>query len=223
MDKKNRFFSFFKKAYQVIFKDDSLLGNLSFLVFAIVFIKFLLFPTLGFFLGTEYPVVAIVSGSMEHKIVNHNICGRQFTTDKTLSLDFDTWWEYCGPYYEKNYQLTKEEFSQFDYTNGLNIGDAMILKGKDPSEIEVGEILVFIPGDAGWFSSHGPVIHRVVKKELIDGKYYFTTKGDHNPVTMSNNNFETRIPEDRILAVGWIRIPYIGYFKYGISKALGQI
>jgi len=215
------FKNYFKKSYDFIFKDDSLLGNIAFLVFAYISIKFIIFPFLGFVLGTSFPLVAIVSGSMEHKIVDGDVCGNNFFEDQSLS--FDKWWEICGNYYNKNLNLTKGDFLNFDYQNGLNIGDVMILRGKKPKDIQVGEILIFVPGDSSWYASHGPVIHRVVKKEFIEGKYYFTTKGDHNPNTIFTKNFETKIPEDRILATSLIRIPYLGYFKVWISKLFGVI
>ena len=210
-----------KKAYDFIFKDDSLLANLAFLVFAYLSIKFVIFPVLGFLLGTSFPLVAIVSGSMEHKIVNHDVCGKQFADGSTKSLNFNQWWEHCGHYYEDNYQLSKEDFSEFDYTNGLNIGDVMILRGKEPKDIEVGEIMVFSPKPECAGAPPGPVIHRVIEKKEVNGEYLFTTKGDHNSNVWTC--LELDITEDRILAVGEVRLPYIGYVKVWISRVMGVV
>ena len=111
-------------------------------------------------------------------------------------------------------------FSNFDFKNGLNIGDVIILKGKSPEEIEIGEVLVFIPGDKRWYSQNGPVIHRVIeKKNNENGEIVFTTKGDNNP-EIASGNFERNIREEQILAVAEYRIPYIGYLKVGLVRIL---
>ncbi|MEQ9714384.1 MAG: signal peptidase I [Candidatus Asgardarchaeum sp.] len=60
----------------------------------------------------------------------------------------------------------------------LNVGDILILKGVDPSEIHVGDIIVF---RATWLPARSPlVVHRVVEIEIINNHYYFYTKGDNN-------------------------------------------
>ena len=66
--------SYLKKFWYYIWYDDSFGSYIANFAFAYVFIKFILFPSLGLLLGTSFPIVAIVSGSMEHKIVNGEIC-----------------------------------------------------------------------------------------------------------------------------------------------------
>jgi signal peptidase len=79
---------------------------------------------LGFVLGAEKPVMAVVSSSME-------------------------------PTFSK--------------------GDLVVIKGVEPEEIKVGDIIVYYNP-----FKHIPVVHRVVAIEEMDGRRYFITKGDNN-------------------------------------------
>ncbi len=208
----------FKKFWKFIFYDDSILSYVLNFILAFIFIKYILFPGFGLVLNTSYPIVAIVSGSMQHKIVEHRICDDYVMNTYDMSLNLSQWWHFCSNYYVKNFNITKSNFTHFEYKNGLNIGDVMVLYGKNPKDIKVGDVIVFIPEDKRFFEQMGPVIHRVVKKwKTSDGKYHFQTKGDHNP--KSFENFETNIPQKNILGVPILRIPYIGYVKLLVYKA----
>lgn len=214
-----RYKKYLKKFWNYLWHDDSFGSYVLNFVVAFLFIKFIFFPVVGFALNNDYPIVAIVSGSMEHKIVDGRVCDKVIMDAQTKSLSYDQWWEYCGDYYVKNYNLTKDQFKEFEYSNGLNIGDVMVLYGKDPEDIEVGEILVFVPQDKRFFEEKGPVIHRVVEKwEDDSGVIHFRTKGDHNP--QSFENFENDITEDNVIGVSIIRIPYIGYAKIALNNIL---
>lgn len=211
-DNGKSFWGYVKKFWNYIWHDDSILSYVLNFAFAFVFIKYLLFPGLGFVLNNDFPVVAIVSGSMEHKIVNNIICDKKITNVESMNLNFDEWWYYCGDYYKNNFNLTSDDLKSYPYTNGLNIGDVMILYGKAYKDINVGDILVFIPqdkldsdlpklglekGDSFFFKTEGPVIHRVVKKwQDDDGVYHFQTKGDHNP--MSGARSTGRVMENNV-------------------------
>ncbi len=89
------------------------------------------------------------------------------------------------------------------------------------------KFLVFIPqdkqadGSSFFFTYYGPVIHRVVDKYEEDGTTYFQTKGDHN--SMSQPNFEQKIPQEDVIGVATVRIPYVGYVKIWITQILGFI
>ena len=131
-----------KKIWKFIWNDDSFLSWVVNVILAFIIVKFLIFPGLGFLLETTHPVVAVVSGSMDH------------------SGDFDDWWERQGKWYEDK-GITKEEFMQYDLKNGFQKGDIIFLKGKD--EFYIGEIIVFNG------NSDNPIIHRIVAKN--DGNY----------------------------------------------------
>ena len=65
MKKKNK--STWQKIWYFIWEDDSVLSWIVNIILAFVLIKFIVYPGLGLVFGTDFPVVAVVSGSMEHE------------------------------------------------------------------------------------------------------------------------------------------------------------
>jgi signal peptidase I len=182
-----------KKIWHFIWYDDSFASWLVNLVLAFVLVKFAIYPGIGFLLGTQFPIVAVVSGSMEHN-----------------GLDFNSWWAENGEWYETN-GISKEQFYEFRYINGFNKGDIMFLKGESPKSIKIGDVLVYET------SSHSnPIIHRVV--DLQDEG--FITKGDNNrkednPVDQSQIE-RTGKAVFRLPFLGWIKIWFVTIFGLGI-------
>jgi len=162
----------------------------SFIVDALLVVligKFLLFPALGFALGTNYPIVAVVSSSMEHH-----------------GTDFDSWWAENGAWYE-NHNITKEQFENFYKPNGFNRGDAFIVKGVSAEEIKVGDIIVYnVPYRAD------PIIHRVVEIRKDDNSFVFSTKGDAN---YDQIFFEKNISYDQVAGKAVLWLPWLGWPK----------
>jgi len=188
MDKK-RFKSILKKTWWFIWEDDSIWSWIVNIILAFVLIKYIVYPGLGFLLGTSYPIVAVVSSSMEH------------------DGNFDNWWNSQEKWYLDN-DISKEQFINFDFKNGFNKGDIMILYGKKPADIEIGEVIVFRS------NRPDPIIHRVVKKWKIDEEYYFQTKGDHNSDSIKSSSLdETNINEEQYLGKAVVRVPLLGYIK----------
>jgi len=99
-----------KKLWRFIWEDNSIWSWLVNLVLAFVLVKFIIYPGLGLLLGTGYPVVAVVSGSMEH------------------DGGFDNWWNSQENIYNE-LGITKKEFKDFRFKNGFNKGDIMVLIG----------------------------------------------------------------------------------------------
>jgi signal peptidase I len=61
--------SFWGKLWYFLWHEDSIESWTINIILAFIIIKFLVYPALGFTLGTSHPIVAVVSGSMEHKLV----------------------------------------------------------------------------------------------------------------------------------------------------------
>lgn len=202
--------TFLGRLWYFIWEDNSLLSWLVNIVLAFILIKFIVYPGLGFIFGTTYPIVAVVSGSMEHK-ATPEICGTSF--EKEQSLGFEEYWQMCGNWYEEK-SITKEQFSSFSYKNGFNTGDLMVLVGKKPEKIRIGEIIVFKA------NRPDPIIHRVIGVRQEDGKYYFQTKGDHN---QDSWGFETKISQDKLIGKALIKVPYLGWIKIGFVEFLRVI
>lgn len=182
-----------KKIWYFIWEDDSILSWIVNVVLAFVLVKFIIYPGLGLLLGTSHPIVAVVSGSMEHN-----------------GLGFDAWWNENKGFYE-NFGITKGEFSSYKFKNGFNKGDLMILvKAK---EVNRGDLLVF-NGNAP-----GPIIHRVVKINLENSEEHIQTKGDNNGGSRLD---EIAITKNNIVGKAIIRIPYLGWVKLGFLKLIGK-
>jgi len=178
-----------KKIWWFIWEDDSIWSWIVNIILAFVLIKYIVYPGLGLLLSTSYPIVAVVSGSMEH------------------DGSFDNWWELQGNWYLNN-DIIKEEFVDFDFKNGFNKGDIMILYGKSSENIDMGDVVVFRS------KRPDPIIHRVVKKWEINGGYSFQTKGDHNADSIKSSSLdETSITEEQLLGNAVVRVPLLGYIK----------
>ncbi len=127
--------NFLKKVWYFVWYEDSLLSWLVNVFLAFILVKFVLYPVLGLVFGTQYPLVAVVSCSMEH------------------NSDFSVWWDKNNDWYINN-NITEEQFYNFSFKNGINQGDIMILKNVlDPY---IGDVIVFRG------SGENPIIHRLV-------------------------------------------------------------
>jgi len=116
----------------------------------------------------------------------------------------------------------------FDYT--LHVGDLIIVQGVNPEDLNAdypnSDIIVF----------HKPtnpdelIVHRIISKQEIDGKLYFTTKGDGNgndwPATpeygMDNwNGFPSGVPQDLVVGKVIMRVPWVGHLPLFMRNGFG--
>ena len=65
--KKKDLNSTWKKVWHFIWEDNSIWSWIVNIILAFILIKFIVYPGLGLALGTSYPIVAVVSNSMEHE------------------------------------------------------------------------------------------------------------------------------------------------------------
>ena len=106
---------------------------------------------LGMALGTDLPVVAVVSDSMTHDVTTH-LRHYEYLQDK--------------------YGYTQEEVDSWPITRGFLKGDALVVVGTETDNLKPGDVIVYdIQGQST------PIVHRIV--EIDDGN--IVTKGDHNP------------------------------------------
>jgi signal peptidase I len=193
IQEKNPVLYWLKRTWHFIWYEDSLASWIVNIILAFVLIKFLLYPGLGLLLGTEFPVVAVVSGSMEHHPSN-----------------FDDWWVQNEDFY-LSMNITKFDFMTYPFKNGFNKGDIMVLGGINPYALEKGEILVY------WSRKPYPIIHRFVGERLEGNDIYLMTKGDNgltNPTfVVSADLNEIRIHPDDAIGKAVLRIPYLGWVK----------
>ena len=189
-----------KRVWKFIWEDDSVWSWVVNIVLAFVLIKFVVYPGLGFALGTSHPVVAVISESMEH------------------NEPFDDWWSNGGQWY-RDHGISKEEFSQFILRNGFNKGDIIVLRGA--KDAEVGDIIVFQSGRPD------PIIHRVVKMSATGNGKVYQTKGDNRrPNQQQIRNAlldETNIPENEVIGKALFKVPFLGYIKIWAVELLGAL
>jgi len=112
---------------------------------------YLLNFSLGLAMGTDLPVVAVVSDSMTHDSL-------------TLARHYE--------FLENNLGYSREDIDSWPISNGFLRGDVLVVDGISMDELKVGDVIVYdIKGQST------PIVHRIVK---IDSNQ-ITTKGDHNP------------------------------------------
>ncbi len=190
-----------KKLWKFFWDEDSVASWVANIVVAFVIIRWILYPVLGIVMGTNFPIVAVVSESMEHGLHKEILCGQHFPE----FLDSpDNYWEVCGSWYE-GIGINQEQFKTFRFSNGFDKGDVIILWRAD--KLAAGDILVFAA------NKPQPIIHRIVRVYQEDGETFYQTKGDHNSDSIEYGLGETRISQERVLGKGIIKIPYLGWMK----------
>ncbi len=187
-----------KKIWYFLWESDSIWSWIVNFIIAFILVKFIVYPGLGYLLGTTFPVVEVVSGSMEH------------------DGSFDDWWQssaYCDgnectqEQWYANHNVSKEIFDEYRFKNGFNKGDIMVLLGVEPKTIKTGDVIVFMSKERS-----DPIIHRVMIKNGDETSgFVFQTKGDHN--VDSGVGLDTDIQESNILGKAVFRIPYLGWIK----------
>ena len=154
-------------------------------------------------LSTDTPVVAVVSGSMEHK--NPEATHYQWL--------------------EKNMGYNESYIESWPVPDGFSVGDMPIVSGgtplagffsfigdgdKDQEKYEIGDVIVYsVPG------VNAPIIHRIVKIN-DDGTYQ--TKGDNNSGQL---NYESSVTPGQVKGKVIFIIPKIGYFKVLTNRLFG--
>jgi len=158
------------------------------LILIALFIWLIFFPSLSFITASPLPLVVVESCSMYHE------------------SNFDTWWDKNSAWYESK-SITRDQFENFPFKNGLNKGDIIFVWGR--SDYNIGDIIIFQPNPEA-LAKH-PLIHRKIQTNPI------ATKGDHNPRQLTINDpnkiDETNIPQENILGKSAAKIPALGWIK----------
>lgn len=201
---------YLKRFWNFLWHDDSIWSWLLNIVVAFLVIRFIVYPVLGVLLGTGFPIVAVVSESMEHGLHHGVLCGRSVPDFKD---SVDNYWDICGKWYEER-GIGKDAFLQFPFPHGFDKGDVIILWRAHEKNLNVGDILVFQG------SRPQPIIHRLVDKRKDADGYWYQTKGDHNMESIEGDYGETNISPERIYGKGIVRIPYLGWVKILFVDAL---
>ncbi len=177
-----------KKFLRFLFVEESIQSYIAFLLFLVFLFSLIFYLILPYGFGIV-DVVAVVTPSMEH---SRNV--------------EDTFYKF---FLTRNFSMG--EIKSFDFSDGISIGDVVIVKKVNPNEIKVGDVIVFR-------TQTTKIIHRVIKVEKRGNEIYFTTKGDANPTSL---NFEKNITPDRLIGKAIFKIPYLGYPRIILLRVLG--
>lgn len=194
--------TFFKKFWNLLWKDESLKGWIFSIIFLFIVIKFIFFPVLGFVTGTSMPLAIVESCSMYH--------------GGNLFSNFDSWWTRHDSKYAA-WNISESQFRTFKLENGFNKGDILLITHADPAKLKVGDIIIYNAGIAN------PVIHRIMKITNTTSGLSFSTEGDNNNGQLG---FENGIRPSQILGKAQFKlVPYVGWMKlifYDFSKPVGE-
>jgi signal peptidase I len=94
----------------------------------------------------------------------------------------------------------------------LDRGDLLVLQGHAAEDIDVGNIIVFTTS-----SNEAPIVHRVIRIEVVDGEYRYYTQGDNNDYVDSGY----RTHEDIVGVMVW-RIQYLGHVSLFLKEPEGM-
>jgi len=194
-----------KRFWKYVWEADTATAYVLNILVAFIIIKFIVYPGLGLLFGTGFPVVAVVSSSMEH------------------DGNFETWWNspaLCG--FSKCSQgewyatasVSQGQFKSYFFKNGFNKGDVIVLFGTPVKKLKVGDVIVFRAQESE------PIIHRLIGISQRDGRLIFMTKGDHNPSQLSQEMF---IDQDQVIGRAVFRVPYFGYIKIWFVQLINVI
>lgn len=124
---------------------------------------------------------------------------------------------YTGPGYEWSHP--------FDRT--IQVGDILIVQPVNPADLSAD----YPNSDIIVYNTHyiGPIVHRIVAKEEVNGTWYFYTKGDNNgtpwPAIPSPAEYDiwspSPIPQDMIVGKVIFRIPWVGNIATFMQGLLG--
>lgn len=209
-EKKHKQKNFWAKLWHFLWYEDSVLSWIVNIILAFLIIKFIVYPGLGLVLGTSYPIVAVVSESMEH------------------NANFDSWWEKsvcctkscdlkskASSYYPNN-KISVDQFKDFPLKNGFNKGDIIVLSRAE--NLKAGDVIVFQT------SRPDPVIHRIIKIREVNNQKIYETKGDNNCDQIRIEGLdETNIKQEQIIGKGVIKIPWLGWVKISFVEMINAV
>jgi len=174
-----------KKIWKFLWESNSIWSWIASLAIVFILIIGIFFPLMRLTFSTSLPLVVIESQSMAHK------------------YSYDEWYSNCSWYQDHN--ISKEEFKQWSFHNGLYMGDIILVKGE--KEYKKGDVIIFQTQQTT------PIIHRKVLENPT------STKGDNNCYQLSQ---EKEISQDKIIGKAVLRIPWLGWAKL-IFVEIGKV
>lgn len=133
---------------------------------------------------------------------------------------------------QKGAFIYKYERCPLTHSNGTKTSEpclkSVTYKGNEYLTNFSDDIVVYQPGLGDLFSLIGDIVHRAMFKIDVNGKSYYLTRGDNNPILdlqvydYINGLGNRPVPQEQLRGRVLFRIPYLGYFKLFISGYLQE-
>jgi len=175
-----------KELWHFLWNSNSILSWIVDIILMFLIVKFIIFPLMSLALATSLPFVIIESGSMEHQ------------------GDFDQWFSLHGSWYLEH-NITEPEIVAWKWSDGLDKGDIIIVKGLKNYNYSMGDVIIFKVEN-----QNTPIIHRIIEIKEENNTIMFSTKGDHNDGQLP---YEHDIQKEQIIGKAIMRIPKLGWVK----------
>ena len=175
-----------KSSLLYILSADNLYSILFYLVLFYLLFVYVAIPAVYALTPVSY-ISSVVSSSMDH-------------ASSTIQLTYYDWLAQHG----YNSSVT----SKWPFQSGIPLGSLAIAYKTPPQQIKVGDVIIY---DVNYLGKNEEIIHRVVSVTVVNGTYYYTTKGDANPASLP---FEFNIRYGQIVGKVNTDIPYLGYPRY---------
>ncbi|OGD68886.1 signal peptidase I [Candidatus Campbellbacteria bacterium RIFCSPLOWO2_01_FULL_34_15] len=107
-----------------------------------------------------------------------------------------------------NYELRVVQSGSME--PAIKTGSVAVIKPSD--DYQVGDVITF--GDV--YKSETPITHRIVDIKVIEGDYYYITKGDAN-----DDNDPKDVPKEDVIGKVLFSLPYAGYVVQEARKPFG--
>lgn len=120
----------------------------------------------------------------------------------------------------------------YSISNGASLTKSCLksvtFKGQEYLTNFSNDVVVYQPVAGDYFSRIGDIVHRAMFKIDVDGKSYYLTRGDNNPV-LDIQQFDygsglgnRPVPQENLRGKVIFRIPFLGYFKLFITGYLSE-
>jgi signal peptidase len=96
-------------------------------------------------------------------------------------------------------------------------GDLLAIQHRNAEDINLLDVVVYLDTQSIW-GSEGPIVHRVVQIEVVNGTYHFYTQGDNNAVMDPGDR-----TIDEIVGVVVGVVPWIGNISLFLRTTEGMI
>jgi signal peptidase I len=185
-DKLLGFYQKHKPFIKSIFSGNTYYSIIFYIVLFYLLFVFVALPAVYAFSPISY-ISAVVSSSMDH-------------SSSTIQLTYNDWLVQNG--------FNSSVTNAWPFSNGISLGSLVIVYKVNANQIKIGDVIVY---NANYQGTTEQIIHRVINETEINGTYYYTTKGDANPVSLP---FEINVPYSSVIGEAGYSIPYLGYPKY---------